>query len=193
MTPRDLHTTEEIQVYRDAMPVPGRLDTWAAVREFIFAGNATFTLVSLKTGVRFTYKLQAKKEDLAQLAEQEDLRQHAAEHGTVLEFRPTFSASDVTYFLNLLRGADNTTDYAYMGVVRKPGRFFWTAASGKVSRQAPSYKALLWMLDALTCQRDVLGSSLEVWHEGRCAKCGRKLTVPESIASGFGPECGRSL
>ena len=31
---------------------------------------------------------------------------------------------------------------------------------------------------------------LEVWHEGRCGKCGRKLIVPESIARGIGPEKG---
>jgi hypothetical protein len=30
---------------------------------------------------------------------------------------------------------------------------------------------------------------LEVWHEGRCGRCGRRLTVPESIESGLGPEC----
>jgi hypothetical protein len=30
---------------------------------------------------------------------------------------------------------------------------------------------------------------LEIWHEGRCARCNRRLTVPASIASGFGPEC----
>ena len=29
----------------------------------------------------------------------------------------------------------------------------------------------------------------EVWHEGRCGRCARKLTDPTSIASGFGPEC----
>jgi hypothetical protein len=28
-----------------------------------------------------------------------------------------------------------------------------------------------------------------VHHEGRCGRCGRTLTVPESIESGFGPEC----
>ena len=27
------------------------------------------------------------------------------------------------------------------------------------------------------------------WHEGRCGRCGRKLTVPESIEAGYGPEC----
>jgi Family of unknown function (DUF6011) len=26
-------------------------------------------------------------------------------------------------------------------------------------------------------------------HEGRCGRCGRLLTVPESITSGYGPEC----
>lgn len=31
--------------------------------------------------------------------------------------------------------------------------------------------------------------NLEIWHEGRCCRCGRVLTVPESIAMGIGPEC----
>jgi hypothetical protein len=30
---------------------------------------------------------------------------------------------------------------------------------------------------------------MELWHEGRCGKCGRALTVPESIESGLGPVC----
>lgn len=173
---------------------PGLLTTWEAVEEFIFAGNATFTLVSLKTGVRFTYKVRVKKEDVERLAWEEDVRLHAVEHGNELEYGPSFTTSDVAYFVNLLRGPDNTADFAYMGVVRKdPPRFFWTQASGKVSRNAPAHKALVWMLDAMRCRRDVLGSSLEVWHEGRCGRCGRKLTVPESIAAGLGPECAGRL
>lgn len=36
-------------------------------------------------------------------------------------------------------------------------------------------------------------SSLEVWHEGRCGRCGRILTVPESIISGIGPECAKMM
>jgi hypothetical protein len=35
----------------------------------------------------------------------------------------------------------------------------------------------------------ILGATLEFWHEGRCGRCGRRLTVPDSIASGYGPEC----
>ncbi len=151
----------------------GLLTTWSAVEEFVFAGAATFTLRSIKTGVRFTYKVRVKKTDL--------------EEDTAVD------ANQVVYFVNLLRGPDNEADFAYMGVMRrKPARFFWTEASGKVGRSAPAYKALVWMVDAMACGRDVLGKQLEVWHEGRCGKCGRKLTVPESVAAGLGPECLRS-
>ena len=34
---------------------------------------------------------------------------------------------------------------------------------------------------------------IELWHEGRCGKCGRVLTVPTSISTGFGPDCLRRL
>lgn len=164
---------------------PGKLDTWTDVSEFIFAGNATFTLVSLKTGARFTYKVRVKKEDVERQAQD---RSRARLLG-LDRLDTALADTDVTYFVNLLRGPNNERDFAYMGVMRRPGRFFWTQASGKVGRQAPAHKAIVWMLDALTCGRDVLGRQLEVWHEGRCGRCGRKLTVPESIAAGIGPEC----
>ncbi len=175
------------------MKQPGLLTTWPDVHEFVFAGNATFTLRSLKTGVRFTYKVRVKKEDRMRLAQEDELRCYAAEHGNILEFRPSLTESDVTYFVNLLRGPDNTADFAYMGVVRKDSaRFFWTEKSGKVGRQAPAYKALIWFIDQMNGRRDVLGSLMEVWHEGKCGRCGRKLTVPESIAAGLGPECQKA-
>lgn len=32
-------------------------------------------------------------------------------------------------------------------------------------------------------------SSMEIMHHGRCGRCGRVLTHPESIERGIGPEC----
>ena len=29
----------------------------------------------------------------------------------------------------------------------------------------------------------------EVWHDGHCSCCGKKLTVPESLSTGIGPIC----
>ena len=145
----------------------GQLATWNAVREFIFAGNARFTLRSLKTGMRYTYQVKVKKQDL-----------EAGKTGP-----------DVTYFVALLRGPDNVSDYRYLGILRKPGNF-WTTSASTVKRDSASMIALVWMLDRLKVERTgVLGVALEVWHEGKCGRCGRTLTVPESVSRGLGPEC----
>lgn len=145
----------------------GQLSTWEAVREFIFAGNATFTLVSMKSGARFTYRCRVKKETLTAGHPDHD---------------------NPPYFIGLLRGPDNESDYAYMGVAHRTTQFNFTSAS-KVTRTADSAKALVWFFDKMYMERDVLGTVLQVWHEGRCGRCGRKLTVPESIERGLGPEC----
>jgi len=174
--------------------VTGLLTTWETISDFIFAGNATFTLRSINTGVRFTYKVTVKKADRERLeAEERCMQELTKEFGPNHGYVPSIKEEEVPYFINLLRGSDNERDFAYMGVLRKPGVYFWTAASGKVGRQAPAYKALLWFLDAMRCGRLVLGYSLEVWHEGRCGRCSRKLTVPESIKSGYGSECAGRL
>jgi hypothetical protein len=90
------------------------------------------------------------------------------------------------HFVSLLRGADNETAFSYFGYIRR-GVFFHGAAKAKVAHDAPSVKAFSWAWRAL--QLDVLPAALEIWHEGRCGRCNRKLTVPTSIANGIGPEC----
>ena len=137
---------------------------WAVVRRFIFAGAAHFTLRSLRTGERFTYRVRVKKKDVA------------------------VGAQDPAYFVCWLRGPDNGADYGYVGVLRGDLGLRLTAAS-RVTRTAPCVRGLVWFLDAMKRGHAVLGVRVEFWHEGRCGRCGRRLTVPESVADGFGPEC----
>jgi len=154
---------------RDFSTGPGRqLKNWTDIRDFIFAGHAIFTLRSLKTGMRYTYEVKVKKADV--------------------EREYPLAANDTTYFVSVLRGPDNTDHFSYMGVLRRPGRF-WITERSRVLRSAGSMKALLWFLDALAHERPVLNGRLEVWHEGRCGRCGRRLTVPESIDRGLGADC----
>jgi hypothetical protein len=47
--------------------------------------------------------------------------------------------------------------------------------------------AMNWVLDHLS--EGEMPPLTEIWHEGRCGRCGRKLTVPDSIAIGIGPDC----
>ncbi len=133
-----------------------------AALDFILGGNATVTLVSVRTGTRFTYKIRA------------------ADDGRV-------------HFVSLLGGPDNEADYRYLGRI-SGGETFWagrrTPKPGDVGPEAPSSRAFAWAWTALLGHtgREV-PAQLEIWHEGRCGRCNRKLTVPASIESGFGPEC----
>jgi hypothetical protein len=85
------------------------------------------------------------------------------------------------YFVSLLNGADNTGDFAYIGTIFADG--FRVTRKSRVAASAPSAIAFSWLMKHLEDAR------VEVWHEGRCGRCGRTLTVPESIESGIGPIC----
>lgn len=90
------------------------------------------------------------------------------------------------YFASTLIGSDNETDYAYLGYISdRHGLALQAGKKGKPDDVR--FRALAWLLRALAA--DHMPSTVEFWHEGRCARCNRKLTDPESIATGYGPEC----
>jgi hypothetical protein len=136
----------------------GQITDPKAALTFILGGKAFVTLVSLKSGNRYTYKI-----------EQADKR------------NPTDTD---TWFVSLLMGPDNWANYKYIGMI-KNNQFRWTGKS-KVTQDAPSLVGFQFVFESL--QADTM-CGFEVWHEGKCGRCGKKLTVPESIASGFGPDC----
>jgi hypothetical protein len=142
---------------------PHQLTTPDAIRAFIRAGNAHFTIVSKHTGARFTYRVRAPKPQ---------------EPG-----QKTFRSS-TDFFVGVLSGSDNESAYAYLGFLK--GDVYCHGKKSRVNQTAPSARAFAWFWKALQANRL---EPVEFWHEGRCGRCARKLTVPESIASGYGPEC----
>lgn len=144
----------------------GRLTTPESIRRFIEGGNATFTIKNPATGVRFTYR--AKRPPL-----------------------DPQSTRGRPIWLALLSGPDNESNYSYIGAVYAEGNVYSPirrSSKSKVGPEAISAISLEWFLRNL----DKL-NGVEVWHEGRCGRCGRKLTVPESVEAGFGPECSSIL
>jgi hypothetical protein len=140
--------------------------TPADALNFILGGNATTTFRSARTGDRYT-------------------------------FRVTASDDGKVHFVKVLTGADNESDYSFIGTIF-PGNdgvapVFRHSHKSKVGQGAPSVLAFRWAFNYLAEQAGregaVLHQHLEVYHEGRCGRCNRKLTVPESIETGFGPEC----
>ena len=92
------------------------------------------------------------------------------------------------HFVSVLTGPDNWSNYSYLGFIRR-GVYFHGGQKAKIQATAPSAKAFDWFWRHLSAGKDTLSSLVEVHHCGACGRCGRALTVPESIKSGFGPEC----
>lgn len=90
------------------------------------------------------------------------------------------------FFVSLLTGPENEGDYRYLGLMQ--GAKLRRTAKSCASDSAPSFLAAQYFCDKVLGDH-VMPPSLEVRHEGRCGKCNRKLTTPESIDRGIGPEC----
>lgn len=89
-------------------------------------------------------------------------------------------------FVDVLTGTDDSK-YQPLGVINSKLEYYHARRS-RIAKGATSSVAMEWSWNALARTKR-LPRTLEVWHEGRCGKCGKELTVPESIASGFGPKC----
>lgn len=144
----------------------GLFENPETVRTFVLAGNARLTLRSLATGARFSYRVRRAPDD-----------------GKPDKKRP--------WFVSVLIGADNESSYQYMGTIWRMSNTMLTYDHGsksKIGLGAPSAMAWNYFFGQVLVVGQI-PAKLEVWHEGRCGRCGRALTVPESIARGIGPEC----
>jgi len=103
-------------------------------------------------------------------------------------FRITKKDDDrgVVFFGALLTGSDNEHNYTYMGLVN--GEAVRVTKASKYAQDSKPVAVLAWALAVVNGKRN-LPEGYAIRHEGRCGRCGRTLTVPESIDSGLGPEC----
>ena len=117
-------------------------------RVFTLAGNATITLESEKTGAHFTYRVRQAAEGAQR------------------------------WFVQLLNGPDNTHDFVYIGLVDEAtGHLaFRQTAKARIGADAPSVKGFKYFWNAVAAEREP--AQMVIRHEGKCGRCGRKLTVP---------------
>lgn len=151
----------------------GRFADWAHAVQFMLAGNAYVTLKSLATGTRYTYRIAMA-----------DCMKCGKDKQCVCGAAPRF-------FVSTLIGSDNEGDYAYIGMIGDKAQFRATKATGDRAKGKPFLAFEYAWKNVLTYNR--IPAQLEIWHEGRCGRCGRTLTVPESIAAGLGPECAGKI
>jgi hypothetical protein len=135
------------------------------LKQFATAGNATFTVSNLTTGNRFTFRVKQSKNPSAK-----HLR-----------------------FVQVLTGNNNENSYEFLGTLfpSVTGFYYAHGKRSRITSEAPSAKCFAWLwryVDELAAFPQV-----QIRHAGKCCRCGRKLTVPNSVLSGVGPECAGKM
>lgn len=133
------------------------------IGRFITAGKSEFSLKNEVTGTHFTYKLIRAK-------------------------HPQGDVQDV-YFV---RVCYEYMKFQYAGcLIIKDGMPLYSMGQrGTINADAPSIKGLVWLFDRVLNDKP-WDNRMGLYHFGRCGRCGRTLTDPESIQIGLGPECRR--
>lgn len=152
----------------DAPPVGRGLLEGERLARFMTAGQALLTVENTKTGTHYTYRLERAK------------------------LRPGQDPDSAPVFVSVLVGQhnDDRRSYRYVGTLWSDGplSFRYGGAKAKLAATAPSVKGIEWLVGRVQAGR-AIPAPMRVWHEGKCGRCGRTLTVPTSIESGLGPVC----
>jgi len=138
--------------------------TITAIKQFVLAGKSFFTVQNTTTQGRFTYKVTQAKDDNDKIKN--------------------------LWFVSVLTGADNDNSYSYIGIIS--GDSFRLTSKSSFPKDTTSVKGFRWLWNNITNNHD-LPDNVDFLHAGRCGRCGRKLTTPESIDMGFGPVCAGLL
>jgi len=141
----------ELQKFTDAQ----------VILQYLFGGKSTFTLQSVASGERFTYKIS-------------ESAKRAGDN------RPP------VFFVSVLTGPDNSDNFSFVGTIFERKTFKFSPKAG-YRVDSPSVKAFSWAFSNFV--GNIVPDKLEFWPSSHCARCGRKLTVPTSVHNGFGPEC----
>jgi hypothetical protein len=98
--------------------------------------------------------------------------------------------------VDVMVGSDNENDYAFAGTLRGTTLALSPKAKCPEARAKMAKAVVDWTFARVASGHDLEGAkadgtlfAVRCLHEGRCACCGRKLTVPESIDTGIGPVC----
>jgi hypothetical protein len=144
-------------------------------KDFVTAGNATFTL---------------------SLPEQYGVEQGLRGHYTFkCRFKEGQNGFKDTYFVSLLTGPDNYSNYTYLGMLDPVTGVVRTTAKSCMNGESLPVRLLNRALQLVweNNPEPLVNAGFNLLHEGKCGRCGRKLTVPESIESGIGPECASRI
>lgn len=119
-------------------------------------------------------------------------------HGEHYTFRVSRKDPGSCWFVALLTGPDNDRDYTYLGVLAWPGILPGTRVAqipyckitraSKLGAESTPVRVFNFAM-RIVYGAQAIPAGYSVLHDGRCAKCRRHLTDPESLKTGLGPVC----
>lgn len=101
-------------------------------------------------------------------------------------FKVVQPSVDHPHFVRVMTGPDNENNFSFLGTIFDKKNYKYGKRSS-ISQASQAAKVFSWAWPHLLANS--LPEQIEMHHAGSCGRCGRKLTVPESVACGFGPEC----
>ena len=103
--------------------------------------------------------------------------------------RPS-NSSGPQCFVDVLSGPNNETDYQYICYLYERGENLHVKPRKPEARRSQplSMLAFDWFIRCLNSSNP-FPIGLYVYHDGRCSRCGRILTTPDSVKRGLGPVC----
>lgn len=138
-------------------------------KDFILAGKAVFTVVCGENTLvdckpHYTFRVRHKPADM-------------------------FNRE--VYFVACMTGSDNERSYSYMGILDPLTGHVDLRGKTKFTDQSTQVRILSRVLACLWAGQGnkIVAAGWDVKHAGKCCKCGRTLTHPESLETGWGPEC----
>lgn len=111
--------------------------------------------------------------------------------GTHYTFRIGRKNEDQPLFVGLLTGPDNENSFTYLGIFKPETNEIRLTAKSRYTDETLPVKVVRWAVKAVAANKIPEGYFIQ--HAGKCCRCGRTLTTPESVNRGWGPECDKYM
>jgi hypothetical protein len=98
--------------------------------------------------------------------------------------------ADDKFFVGVMTSKSNEDAFTYIGLLE--GNRFRRTQKAKLSENATPVKGFKYFCEHVL-ENGHMPEQLSIRHEGRCGRCSKPLTVPESIDRGFGPICWEEM
>ena len=146
---------------KDVSKVPDKVHLPELSGKFLLAGKALFTVTNSK-GDHYTYKVRKKE--------------------SVYQGKPS-----VGFFVSV-KAQGGVYPYRYVGMLNETVGTIKCTAKSEFLPGTKEYDVAAWACQAVLKSKNI-PTEYHIENAGKCGRCGRTPTHPESLKSGLGPEC----